>query len=538
MTLLPIVGRELRIRARRASTYWFRVSAATLALLLVLLVNVSMGRNASSVQLGLAFFHTLAWASLFLCLIAGMVNTCDCVSEERREGTLGLLFLTDLKGFDIVFGKLAATSLNAVFSLIAVFPLLAISLLLGGLEVERLLRTLAALANALFFSLSVGMAVSTISLKERRALSATLLTVSFFAVGLPMLSWILDDIARFRVSDILARYVLIPSPCFTLAMASTDAVTRASAREAFVTSFLLLHALSWGLLLFSCRTLPNRWKDRPVSAAGLRLRERWKQWCYGTGEERKAYQHRLQEVNSFFWVAARDRIKPTVVWGVFGLMGALWLWAYLEDRRGWIDQFYQALVLMVCYLVLKVWMAMEAGHRFGEDRRSGALELLLATPLSVREILEGQMLALRRQFAGPVLFALSVSFLLLLVWRGEREWVLMILAGMIVLVVDSLALAWLGMWLGLRARHGTRATLGSIWRILFLPWLIYFLTFLAIEIPSGGPNVGEEGHTALWFVISLAFSLFYGLDARARLLAEFRIVATQQADVRTGKKAA
>ncbi len=535
MTLLPIVGRELRIRARRASTYWFRVSAATAALLLVLLVNVSMGKHATSVQLGLAFFHTLAWAALFLCLIAGMVNTCDCVSEERREGTLGLLFLTDLKGFDIVFGKLAATSLNAVFSLVAIFPLLAIPLVMGGLEVDRLLRTLASLANALFFSLAIGMAVSTISQKERRALSATLLTVLFFTVGLPILAWILDDIAQFGASDMLVEKVLIPSPSFTLAMASSDAVVKASARGAFVTSFLLIHAMGWGLLLFSCRTLPNRWKDRPASAAGLRLRARWKQWCYGTGEERKAFQRRLQAVNSFFWVAARDRIKPTVVWGVFGVMGALWFWAYLEDRRGWIDQTYQGMTLMVCYLVLKVWIAMEACHRFGEDRRSGALELLLATPLSVAEILEGQTLALRRQFYGPALFTLAVNFIFVLVWRDDRDWVLMVLAGMVVFVVDAVALAWLGMWLGLRARHGTRATWGAIWRILVLPWLIYFMTFLMIEIPSGGPNVSEEGFAAIWFAIGLAFSLFFGLDARTRLHAEFRHIATQQAGVGKGK---
>ena len=46
--MLPIVGRELRIRARRASTYWFRVSAATAALLLVLLVMFGGGYLAMS----------------------------------------------------------------------------------------------------------------------------------------------------------------------------------------------------------------------------------------------------------------------------------------------------------------------------------------------------------------------------------------------------------------------------------------------------------------------------------------------------------
>ena len=500
-------------------------------MLLILLVNITMSRHVGAERLGLAVFHTLAWTSFILCLIAGMINTCDCVSEERREGTLGLLFLTDLRGFDIVAGKFAATSLNAVFALTAVFPFLAIPLLLGGLDAARLLRTVAALGNSLFFSLAIGMAVSTVSVRERRALSVTLLAVLFFAAGLPLMSAMLDEVARFPFSDALARWALIPSPSYTLAMATSDIVAVPRFLEGFRISFGLVHAMSWMLILFSLRRLPRSWQDKPASASGMRLRERWKQWCFGTGEERKAFQTRLMETNSFFWVVARDRIKPAIVWGVFGVMGALWFWAYLEDRRGWMVQEWQIITLMVCHLVLKIWVAMEASHRLGEDRRSGALELILATPLSVPKLLEGQTMALRRQFAGPALFTLTVNFIFLLIWRDERDWVLMILAGMAVLVIDLLALGWTGMWLGLRARHGTRATFGAIWRILFLPWAIYFFAFLALEIPRGDPNIGEEGWIALWFAICVAFSAWFGVESRQRLLNELRVIATQQVEV-------
>ena len=44
---------------------------------------------------------------------------------------MGLIFLTDLKGYDVVLGKLAATSLNGFYGLLAVFPLLAFPLLTG-----------------------------------------------------------------------------------------------------------------------------------------------------------------------------------------------------------------------------------------------------------------------------------------------------------------------------------------------------------------------------------------------------------------------
>ncbi|HQU46125.1 MAG TPA: hypothetical protein PK867_25150, partial [Pirellulales bacterium] len=41
--------------------------------------------------------------------------TADCISSERREGTLGLLFLTDLRGHDVVLGKLVVAGLGAFY---------------------------------------------------------------------------------------------------------------------------------------------------------------------------------------------------------------------------------------------------------------------------------------------------------------------------------------------------------------------------------------------------------------------------------------
>ena len=66
------------------------------------------------------------------CLFSGVFLTADSLSGEKREGTLGLLFLTDLKGYDVVFGKLIATSLNGFYALLAIFPVLALPLVMGG----------------------------------------------------------------------------------------------------------------------------------------------------------------------------------------------------------------------------------------------------------------------------------------------------------------------------------------------------------------------------------------------------------------------
>ena len=128
MIVLPIVGRELRVAARRAITYRIRLWAALAAMLLATWKALSWSwQSASAATQGHSLFYTLSGLAFVYCLFVGARVTADCVSEEKREGTLGLLFLTDLKGWDVVLGKLVASSVNSFYGLLAVLPLLAMT---------------------------------------------------------------------------------------------------------------------------------------------------------------------------------------------------------------------------------------------------------------------------------------------------------------------------------------------------------------------------------------------------------------------------
>ena len=123
---------------------------------------------------GKMLFASLTGLAWLYAVIGGIFKTADALSEEKREGTLGLLFLTDLKGYDIVLGKIVAASVNWFFGLIALFPVLALSLLMGGVAPGEFWRTIAALANLLFYSLALGMFVSAFMRNERRAAGLTI----------------------------------------------------------------------------------------------------------------------------------------------------------------------------------------------------------------------------------------------------------------------------------------------------------------------------------------------------------------------------
>jgi len=113
MRFLPIVMRELRAASRRRQTYWLRTGATLTVILLGTWLFVVMQYEHR--KLSSYLFGTLTGSVIFYALLTGIRATADCLSEERREGTLGLLFLTGLKGYEVVLGKLAANSATTFY---------------------------------------------------------------------------------------------------------------------------------------------------------------------------------------------------------------------------------------------------------------------------------------------------------------------------------------------------------------------------------------------------------------------------------------
>src|SRR5688500_3676668 len=94
ITILAIVDRELRVAARRPATYRIRSGAVLAALALITWKLFSFAWQSAPIsQQGRALFITLSVLAFAYCLLAGVRATSDCISEEKREGTLGLLFL-------------------------------------------------------------------------------------------------------------------------------------------------------------------------------------------------------------------------------------------------------------------------------------------------------------------------------------------------------------------------------------------------------------------------------------------------------------
>src|SRR6185436_15416366 len=275
MIFLPIVERELRVAARRHATYSLRLSGGVAAILVSGLVFFT-GMGTPRHVIAQRIFHGLAVVAMFYCFIAGRRLTADCISEEKREGTLGLLFLTDLSGYDVILGKLAATSLSAFYSLLAIFPIMAVPLLLGGITNPEFWRMVLVLVNTFLFSLAVGLVASVLSRHARRAYGVNFILLLILA-GVPALCG--GAIAVFSPAHSFFKPLFFSCPIYSFYL-SSDLNYRWQV-VSFWSSLAVVHGLTWMLLLLASSRAPQSWQDHPPSSRQSPWREIWQRLVYG-----------------------------------------------------------------------------------------------------------------------------------------------------------------------------------------------------------------------------------------------------------------
>jgi ABC-2 family transporter protein len=534
MTFLPIVNRELRVASRRRGTYWSRLLTALAGIIggsIVYLLNFDNAPH----EISTILFIVLAAGAFIYCLFVGVRSTADCLSEEKREGTLGLLFLTDLKGYDVVGGKLVATSLNAFYGLLSILPILAIPLLMGGVTNGEFWRTALVLVNTFIFSLATGMLMSSLSQSPRAAMGLTLLFLLVVSLGL----FFAQLIPFVNESKRLLHWVYLFNPGYSGTLVP-DMVFKTKADD-FWLSAGIIQGAAWVFLALASFVVPRSWQDRPVGNARGGWRNRWHRWSFGDAAERAAFRRRLLGVNAFFWLAARARLKPIYVWVALAVIGCLWAWGAIENGHSWNDAGVYYTTAIILNLMLKIWVASEAGHRLGQDRKLGSLELILSTPLRVRDIIRGQLLALRRQFIGPVVAIMLIEFAFLLMSLGTvgsgggpdaSQMVAMWAGGTVMLVADLAALSIVAMWVGLSTRNPNRATGATVARVLVLPMLMSLSIYICLGIASAigrySPDPGFKFFLAAWFLPGILVDLFFGTLAWRHLHRDFREIAARR----------
>ncbi|MDB6067713.1 MAG: hypothetical protein JWR26_3921 [Pedosphaera sp.] len=415
MTVLPAISRELRAQSRLPFTYGLRVlgAAALLGVSLVFAFNYGFAPN-----LGGRLFGYLNCTLFFSIWIIVPLLAADCISRERREGTLGLLFLTPLNARDIVLAKGFVHGLRSFSLWIAVLPIITISILIGGVSWEEAASSVLINFSSICWALAAGLLASSLSKTWLRAqilatIMGTCLVLTFMVsignfIGYLMGPTYWFPFQRIRISvdqelivgffsstDIGGAWADMFVP---LGKVGQRSWLLGEAGMAFFSVILLLIVVE-----IAARSLRRSWQEEPPSAPRQWLQQRLFTPVIWVPFFRKWMRRKLER-NPIGWLEQRTWSGRLVTWSWFAVVMSLYSAALgtqaLERAVAAAQQFLSWLLLGS--------MALSAAGSFHRERESGVMELLLVSPMSVGQIIGGRLRGLWGQFLPAFVLLVSV----------------------------------------------------------------------------------------------------------------------------------
>jgi ABC-type Na+ efflux pump permease subunit len=357
---------------------------------------------------GTLHFVLLIWA-LSAVIQPALRISVGLFSEERRNRTLELLFLTGMNSGELFMGKLLGAVLVASNDVLALVPLLAVPFLGGGVSFDLFVATIACLPALLFFLVTVGVLASVMCKDDSAALVFAGSLVGIIALALPIpynIGQFLTGLRPFASSWLCLSPAFGPYLVWKGSGGFDAGEFWASTGVTVVWSILCL-----GLAAVA---LKRNWRRDVEGIVLSGWRARLEPILRGSESWRLELRNRVLDENPFQWLVLRDRRSVMLSWLAIGCIGFLWLLGWLAWPRLWlspVNLYSTAFLLLVTTATLRDYAA---ARRLGEDRRDGALELLLTTSLTPEQIIDGQVHGSRIQFR-PIRFGLLVLFTLFVV---------------------------------------------------------------------------------------------------------------------------
>jgi hypothetical protein len=456
----PVIERELKLASRHRKTYVVRFLIIGIATgLFVFNLVLSSATNYS----GSAFFSLIQYCLFFYCIVEGVRATSDCLSEEERNGTLGLLFLTELRGVDVVMGKLISAATSSFYIFLGLLPLSGIALLLGGVTGEQFWRTNLILVCFLFFCLACGMFASSRTLKEGSAGIMTTGLVVFVCLiplviggAVTSLNWVVD----FSPWILLHRNLDNPG-------LATNAI--------YGTSLLVLFVISCAFILLAGHRVEIL-RSTLKSESRVRLTE--KSFFTRITNNPKLREKALAD-EPVRYLLLRYRSTGLLV-GVIG--GANLLVGVAAAITGMEPVMWSGLLMgWISLKVIEIMLVSRTVGFFSSLRESGSLELLLTTPLSPEKIINGcEEGLIILVFLGMVVGAVGLG-----IHQGQRSMsgdgaLGLVAVYMFIFLGDYHSAKWVAMANGLSERKAGTAFFKTLFFVFVLPLFTMILPIINV----------------------------------------------------------
>jgi ABC-type transport system involved in multi-copper enzyme maturation permease subunit len=424
MNVLPVVERELRVQARKTFTYFLRVlGVATLLLICFYFIT----NHDLSQQMGGRLFGLINLTLFISIWVVVPSLAADAISHEKREGTLGLLFLTPLQARDIVLAKGMVHGLRAFSLWLAVLPVMTIPLLLGGVTWREGVISACVNFGSICWALAAGViATSTGKSWVRCSLMAYCFALLFFTLfgylnglaiftllGNYMPAWGYIDVQRVLPFGIY--YATDYSGIWGQVLASITAAERTEwlLREGIVAIVSFLGLLA--CIAIAGFPLRRGWQEKPPSPKQVWVEHTFCKPVVGVSFL-KRWMRRKLERNPIGWLEQRTWSGRLVTWGWFSIMISVYSFAL---PGGYNRSFYIIQHFMAWLLVLGI--SVSAAGSFRRERETGVLELLLVSPITETQVIQGRLRGLWGQFLPALIVLLTIWMYFNTLFRGASD---------------------------------------------------------------------------------------------------------------------
>ncbi len=163
--LLALFIRSVRDDLRSKSLMWARVALAAMVLFKMFTVRAFTFYGSP----GLLFFSSVVYYNALFIGLAGLSYFASAITEEKEEGTLGLLRMTDLNPLSILLGKSTSRFLGGLLLLLVQFPFALLAVTLGGLTWGQIANCYLVLASFLFLACNLGLLGSVLARRSGTA---------------------------------------------------------------------------------------------------------------------------------------------------------------------------------------------------------------------------------------------------------------------------------------------------------------------------------------------------------------------------------
>lgn len=424
---------------------------------------------------GDAFLSTVAIGQVLLLAPCAIILGASTVGRERREGTLDILLVTGMRPLAVEGGLAVGSLVPIVLGLLASLPVGLLLLLSADLPLH---------AAFLAYGIAIGMATFVVGLSTllSTVISRPNAAPAVSGVVVVLAFWIIPNLAQmFRLSPAVQQAAGWYSPFEVIG----------GLRDETISPTLFAQVLTWVVTGAICVGV-GAWLLPRLTEKGARRPAR---------KRRRVLGPRLPSRNPVLWLESRRGPIRIWSWIVAGLLlivvgGPLALLSTWRFAGVFAGLWFSSSSIWLLLWILTIYHSVGA---FAAGRRRDTLPLILASPLSKREIIFGTAAAIAIKLLPFLCLYLAIhalGFSGMVVerapWQDPEEYVMILL-----MVGKGLTGLLLAMALGLYFSLRTRSTL------MALGWTVggviatYIIGGLALAVSAVGSPYAWFGWRAL-----------------------------------------